>query len=274
MRRRRLDPFDRRSMALSIVIHLLFFALSWTSSFPAPAPMTYVAYEIDLVSPPPAIRAEDPRPATQDLVLERPAPQPAASQPQTRETDESRDLPSIEVRPGARTEEAEPELADTVADAAGDVDPAAEVPDVTGESLTVRIEGLRRDYPAYYEGIISAILDCFRWRNGGRWRTTLDFHIERDGSVSSAPEFVTRSGNVAFDFEAMGAVECAGRGRFGPLPEDLPFDRLGIRFTFRPGNPIPDPRAASDGRRWLAIGVRIAPCRPRGIWCLPSDAAS
>lgn len=256
MRRRRLDPFDKRSMALSIVIHLLFFALSWASSFHAPLPMTYVAYEIDLVSPPPAIRAEDPSPATQDWVIERPAPQPVASQSQAQETDESQDLPSIEGRPDARSEEAEPELADTVADAARDVDPAAEVPEVTGEGLTVRIEGLRRDYPAYYEGIIGAILDCFRWRNGGRWRTTLDFYIERDGSVSSAPEFVTRSGNVAFDFEAMGAVECAGRGRFGPLPEDFPFDRLGIRFTFRPGTPTPDAQEASDGSRWLAIGDR------------------
>ncbi|MDX1647346.1 MAG: hypothetical protein R3304_09400, partial [Longimicrobiales bacterium] len=43
-----------------------------------------------------------------------------------------------------------------------------------------------------------------------------------------------RSGNAAFDIEALGAVECAGQGRFGPLPEELPYDRFPVRFTFRP----------------------------------------
>ena len=32
----------------------------------------------------------------------------------------------------------------------------------------------------------------------------------------------------------MGAVDCAGNGRFGPLPEDLPYDRFPIKFSFRP----------------------------------------
>jgi hypothetical protein len=32
----------------------------------------------------------------------------------------------------------------------------------------------------------------------------------------------------------MGAVDCAGRGRFGPLPEDLPFETLPVEFSFRP----------------------------------------
>ncbi len=50
---------------------------------------------------------------------------------------------------------------------------------------------------------------------------------------------MTRSGNTAFDFEAMGAVDCAGNGRFGPLPEDLPYDRFPIKFSFRPqGTPL------------------------------------
>ena len=37
----------------------------------------------------------------------------------------------------------------------------------------------------------------------------------------------------AFDFEALGAVECAGKGRFGALPEELPFDRLPVEFTIK-----------------------------------------
>ena len=37
-----------------------------------------------------------------------------------------------------------------------------------------------------------------------------------------------------FDFEAIGAVECAGQGRFGQLPDELPYDRLPVQFDFRP----------------------------------------
>ena len=60
--------------------------------------------------------------------------------------------------------------------------------------------------------------------------------IEDDGSVRES-RFLRRSGNPAFDYTTMEAVvECAGQGRFGPLPEDLPYDRLPIRFTFRPGS--------------------------------------
>jgi hypothetical protein len=59
------------------------------------------------------------------------------------------------------------------------------------------------------------------------------FYIERDGSVTDM-DFVGRSGNSEFDFSALGAVECAGRGRFGPLPDDLPYERLPIQFKFEP----------------------------------------
>ena len=103
----------------------------------------------------------------------------------------------------------------------------------SGEGLEVRIEGLRRDYPAYYNNIIRQVLRCFRWRDGGRWETEVFFYIERDGTAEDI-EFLSRSGNTAFDFEAMGAVDCAGNGRFGPLPDDLPYDRFPIKFSFRP----------------------------------------
>ena len=90
----------------------------------------------------------------------------------------------------------------------------------------------------YYENIIRQINRCFRWREGGRWETTVGFVISRDGSASDI-EFVQRSGSTAFDFEAMGAVDCAGRGRFGPLPEGFPRDRQPFRFEFRPsGAPL------------------------------------
>jgi len=63
------------------------------------------------------------------------------------------------------------------------------------------------------------------------------FVIHEDGTVSDL-DFAKRSGNSNFDFEAMGAVECAGRGRFGPLPDDFPWDLLPVQFSFRPQGAI------------------------------------
>jgi hypothetical protein len=51
----------------------------------------------------------------------------------------------------------------------------------------------------------------------------------------SGLRFVQRSGIPDFDLAALAAVgDCAGRGRFGALPEDLPYDRLPVQFTFQP----------------------------------------
>ena len=97
----------------------------------------------------------------------------------------------------------------------------------------MRLEGVRRDYPAYYNNIIRQIFNCFRWRGGGNWEATVFFTIEREGTVTDM-RFTSRSGSKAFDFEAIGAVECAGQGRFGQLPDELPYDRLPVQFDFRP----------------------------------------
>jgi hypothetical protein len=94
------------------------------------------------------------------------------------------------------------------------------------------MEGLRRDFPEYWNNIIRQIQRCFR-PPAGNWATTMTFSIRRDGSVDDI-EFERRSGNTAFDYLAMEAVECAGQGRFGPLPAELPYEYQPIRFEFRP----------------------------------------
>ena len=228
------DPFDRESMGLSILVHLLAFSLLWAPPLHDSPDVTYLSYEIELVSPPPSARAEESRPAVAQLEVERPDEEPGVEASEVDEVaDPTESLPPRnESTP--RTGATPVEVADTASEAASSVEPPEEEIDVTGEDLLIRMEGLRRDYPEYNARIIRAIRDCFRWGRGGRWETTVDFFIERDGSVSSAVEFVVRSGNVAFDFEAMGAVDCAGRGRVGPLPEGFPFDRFPVRFTFRP----------------------------------------
>jgi outer membrane biosynthesis protein TonB len=235
VRRRQMDPFDRRSMALSLAFHGALFALLWSSTLLQPAEITFLTYEIELVSPPTAVQAEETTPATEEIVVERPEPTPPEPEPEeiVPVEDPESEPPPEEVVDEAS--EATPEVADEVALAAAATTPPEEEPEVSGEDLNVRIEGLRRDYPQYYENIIRQIRRCFRWREGGSWQTTVQFNIDREGLVEDI-QFVSRSGSAAFDFESMGAVECAGQGRFGPLPEDLPFERFPVRFRFSPVN--------------------------------------
>jgi len=244
MRGRRFDPFDRRSAVLSGAMHVMVVLLAWLSTFYAPEPMEFITYEIELVSPPPARQAEEPQSAVEELVVERPDPEPTPPEPEVEEivpVDEPEPEPEPETPREEPTPEEDPEVAEEEVEAAVvDVPEEEERPEVTGEGLEVRIEGLRRDYPEYYNNIIRQILRCFRWRDGGRWETEVFFYINRDGTVEEETiQFMSRSGNTAFDFEAMGAVDCAGNGRFGALPEDLPYERFPIKFSFRPqGSPI------------------------------------
>ena len=67
-------------------------------------------------------------------------------------------------------------------------------------------------------------------------RAEVVFTIESDGSTSDI-EWVQRSGDLAFDLEAHGAVEAAGRARaFGPLPAAWPRDQLRVSFFFDPAS--------------------------------------
>ncbi|PYP98528.1 MAG: hypothetical protein DMD38_01010, partial [Gemmatimonadetes bacterium] len=58
------------------------------------------------------------------------------------------------------------------------------------------------------------------------------FFVHRDGSITDL-QFVRRSGNFAFDLEAQGVIEEAGRRRlFGALPDGWAADILFVRFYF------------------------------------------
>jgi hypothetical protein len=221
---RRRGRFDRRSLAGSIAVHAGIVVLAVLSSGSARPPLEFVTYQIELVSPPPTVEAEAPRPAEEELVVERPDPVP----PEPEEEPEAT-LEQEEQQPEPEVTQADP--VEEPVEAATD-DPE-EDPRESGEDINVRLEGVRRDYPAYYNNIITQIHRCFRWTGQGSWETTVKFVIREDGSVSDL-DFVKKSGNTTFDFEAMGAVDCAGRGRFGPLPEELPFEVLPVQFNFRP----------------------------------------
>ena len=219
---------------MSVGLHGGLFTLALFTSLIDPTPMEFVTYEIEMVSPPPAVQAEI-QPATEELVVEPPEPAPLLEEEPEQEVvpieepDDPEPEPSPEEnRPTEELTEVEEEETPPSAP-----DPPPEEIEDSGEGINVRLEGVRRDYPAYYNNIIRQIFNCFRWRGGGNWEATVFFTIEREGTVTDM-RFTSRSGSTAFDFEAIGAVECAGQGRFGQLPDELPYDRLPVQFDFRP----------------------------------------
>jgi outer membrane biosynthesis protein TonB len=230
-----------RAWALSTAFHVTLLVGAWFAGQYQPEPLTFITYEVDLVSPPPAVQAEVFEEAREELVVERPEPEPLPPEPEVEEVvpveQPAEPEPEPEPTPPAPDPEPPPDTTEEPTVATAPEEPPEEEAELSGEAINVRIEGLRRDYPVYYDNIIQQIYRCFRWRGGGSWQTTVIFWIRRDGTATDI-EFETRSGNSGFDFEAMGAVDCAGQGRFGPLPEELPYERLPIRFQFRPSGGV------------------------------------
>ncbi|MEW5918067.1 MAG: TonB C-terminal domain-containing protein, partial [Gemmatimonadota bacterium] len=99
----------------------------------------------------------------------------------------------------------------------------------------IRTEGLAFPYPEYLNNIVRQIQVRFKPRNAGNLIADVVFLIRRDGSIVEL-QVQKRSGNIAFDLEAQGAVEAAAAARaFGPLPSGWGDDVLKIIFTFEPG---------------------------------------
>ena len=226
----------RKSLLASVAVHVLAIFLAWGAQVSSSELPDFISYEITLVSPPPTQEADVPQPAQEeDVAVETPDPVTEEEPPPVVEEDrreEERPTPTPTPPAEAREEAGDPEPSD----------------DVGGEDLNVRMEGLRRDFPVYYQNIITQIGRCMRFTGSGRWETTIFFYIDHEGMVDGNElRFVERSGNVDFDYAAMGAVECAGNGRFGPLPEELQLDRIPILFTFRPRGDGEEPTAGLPG---------------------------
>ena len=232
-----------RSLLSSLAFHLVVVVLAFLATLRPVQPNTFITYEIEIVSPPAAAVEEAEAPAApEELVIERPEESPAEMEPVEAvpppEAEPEEVLPDPEPE-----EETEPEPADTPPEPAET--PTATEPEETsemsGEDIEIRMEGLRRDFPEYYANIVRQIRRCFRPPPGAPsgLQTVLYFVIRSDGTVTDLA-FVEQSGNPDLDFEAFGAVgDCAGQGRFGPLPEELPYERLPIQFTFTSSGDTP-----------------------------------
>jgi outer membrane biosynthesis protein TonB len=209
-----------------------------------PDPVFFESYQVTMVSElPPEVDEEAQALPQEELVVETPEPEDPEPEPEQEEPEPEPEAeipppdPVEEAPPPDSVEEEEPEEARQDSQPVTQPEPAAADPteepaEETGADINVRLEGLRRDYPAYYNTIILEINRCFRPPVRDR-RAVVHFVIRRDGTVSES-DLVERSGHTAFDYAALGAIECAGNGRFGPLPDELPYDRLPIQFTFEP----------------------------------------
>lgn len=227
----------RGSMAVSIFVHVLAAVALWGAQALQNDPVLYETIEIRVVSAPPTpteVVQEEPPAPEEELVVETPEeelPVPEEEAPVVVEEEEPE--PEPEETPPPPVEEMPPPAEEPPAPTESEAEPSEEE---GGEDINVRLEGLRRDYPAYYANIIVQIRRCFRPPDGQAREATIRFLIHRDGSTSDFAT-VSSSGSFAFDAEAQGAVECAGRpGRIGPLPEDFPSDVLPIQFRFSPGS--------------------------------------
>jgi outer membrane biosynthesis protein TonB len=224
------------SVLASVALHVVVALVAWWAHRSAAQVIEFISYEIEMVAfeelaeGPPAVPEEE-------LVVETPdEPEPPAPEPEPEPPPP--DPEPDPVPPPAREPEPEPEPVR---------EPPREEPrpqprptetraeELTSAEIAVRMEGLQRDFPVYYSRIISQISQCFRPVGTGNLTTVVRFDILRDGTVPGRSIQIHRgSGNFQFDVSAVGAVECAGAGRFGPLPDDLPVDVLPILFTFSP----------------------------------------
>lgn len=216
----RWDP-GGRGVALvgTVVLHAAVGAMFFVQP-PPPADAPPV-YAVRLVAAP---RTETERPRPE--VIERPVQQQpsvpvAPSEPE----------PAVETPP----ERAEPEPdREPAPQSTPDVEVTDE-PSTGRDQETLEIPGVDFPFPGYLRNIVAQVYR--RWsRPAGNvsLRAEVLFFIRRDGSIADF-QFVERSGNLAFDLRAQGAVEAAGNaGAFGPLPDGFADDVLPVSFFFDP----------------------------------------
>src|ERR1700694_4541283 len=182
------------------VVGMFLFAAPGTRK---PLPPTYT---VRLIAAPAAdLEARKAPEAFERPAEEQPAP---ATQDRTRREAAPRTTPTTQPLPGER-------------------------PATGNDVATVSTEGVAFPFPEYLQNIVSQVLR--RWQRPGQstpLEAEVSFFVHRDGSVTDL-QFIRRSGNFAFDLEAQGAVEEAGRFRsFGTLPDGWTADVLFVRFYF------------------------------------------
>jgi outer membrane biosynthesis protein TonB len=188
----------------------------------APAPPTYKVRLVAAPAPDPTARRA---PEAVDRPAETPEPVPAARKPP--KSTVARAAPPPEA---SKPKEAAPRTTPKVEPAPG------EKPSTGDDVATVSTEGIEFPFPEYTDNLVSQIRRRWSSEWSSAFAAEVAFFVQRDGSVREQDiKLVKRSGNFAFDLEAVGAIEAAGRLKaFGPLPDGWASDVLYVRFTFSP----------------------------------------
>jgi len=207
----------RSAVGGSLLLHAVVAALLVHAARSAAATPPPITYRVRLVaaSAPDAPEREKPVPAKVAEEKERP-PTP---QPTTKRKPKVPEPTQTEKKPPETKPSKEPARSEEKGE----------------DAVNVQLDGATFAFPDYLDNIIRQVYRYWRPPTGGQvLRAEISFVIHRDGSVSDI-EWVRRSGDMAFDLEARGAVEAAGRARaFGSLPKGYPRDRLRVSFFFDP----------------------------------------
>ena len=212
-------PSLRWAIVLSLALHSALAGALFAAHPAAPRALPRM-YHVDLVAAPPPV-APVPAPAAAPTAAPTPPPPPKA----------------MPAPPRATSKRPPPKPAPTAAPPAAQPAPAnPEAPARGNDVANVHTEGVDFPYPAYLENVVRVIAQRFKPSRNSLDKAEVSFVIRRDGSlVPNSLQFVSRSGNFAFDLEAQGAVEQAGDVKaFGPLPAGFNDDVLAVVFSFDP----------------------------------------
>lgn len=213
------------ALGASVLVHAAVFGLlAWAGKATANPLPEFKVYRVSIVSPPP-VEAGPPEPAV--------AEQPRVEQPR-QETAPPQPQPQRQPPPPAPREEtpAQPERPPDPRPSRGErPQPEART---GGEGINVQIDGDEFPFPDYLANITLQIRRYFRWAGRADLGAEIYFAIERDGAVRDI-RIIRPSGDVAFDFAAMAAIEQASNaGAFGALPQGYRSPMLPISFYFEP----------------------------------------
>ncbi len=209
-------------LAGTVVVHALVavFLVAGAADAHRAVPPTYRVHLV--AAPEPAPDARKAPEAVDRPAEEKPAPAPKAPTPKSTV---SKAAPPPVADNTKR--EAAPRTTPKVAPLPG------ETPSTGSDVATVSTEGVEFPFPEYLQNIVAQVLR--RWQRplqSSPLEAEVSFFVHRDGSVSDL-QFIRRSGNFAFDLEAQGAVEEAGRFKaFGTLPAGWNSEVLFVRFYF------------------------------------------
>ncbi|MDE0073070.1 MAG: TonB C-terminal domain-containing protein [Gammaproteobacteria bacterium] len=233
--RRRRDRPGRSPVFFSVGLHGFFLMLVVATNI-QPEPVQLVTIELELVAmPAPAAEVEPaPAPEEEELTVDTPEPEALPEEEPVAELEDEAEpepvpLPDApEPVPEERPVEEEPEPA------------PLDEPSTGTDDLDVRMRGVERDFPQYYANMQRQMRRCFRPPGMADLTASVDFVLDREGKVIDTTVRISEtSRSVVFDLAVREAVECAGGGRFGPLPPEMGLENAPFRFTFSPARRRP-----------------------------------